>query len=66
MNLELLKKCITNSPYTHNELAEEVGITIATWYRKFKKGNFTVDEFLIIAKVLNLSKDQILNILNLD
>lgn len=66
MNLELLKKCITNSPYTHNELAEEVGMTIATWYRKLKKGNFTVGEFLTIVKVLKLSKDQILNILNLD
>lgn len=63
MNLELLKRYITNSSYTHDELAEEVGMKIATWYRRFKDGNFTIDEFVAIGKVLNLSDNQMLKVL---
>ena len=63
--LEILKKYINNSPMTHDEIAESSNISIATYFRKIKNGNFTVGELCAIVNTLGLSKDQMLSILGL-
>ncbi len=65
MDINLLKKYITESPFSQDAIAEEIGMNNRTWYRRMKANNFTVNEFLDIAKVLKLSIDQINQILNL-
>ena len=63
--LEILKQYINNSPMTHDEIAESSNISIATYFRKIKNGNFTVGELCAIVNTLGLSRDQVLSILNL-
>ena len=66
MNIELLKRYITDSPLSQEGIADEIGMKPATWYRRMKANNFTVNEFLAIAKVLKLSQDEIMKILQLN
>lgn len=63
--LDTLKQYINNSPMTHDEIAESSNISIATYFRKLKSGNFTIVELCAICNTLGLSKDQMLSILDL-
>ena len=63
MNMELLKQYMDNSQYTRAEIAEFISMNEMTFYRRLKANNFTVNEFLAIAKLLRLTNDQMLKIL---
>ena len=65
INTDKLKGKIVESRYTYSAISKEIGINRATFYRKInqKHGDtFTVKEAVIMAKVLNLSKDDALSI----
>ena len=63
MNIELLKRYISNSTLSMVAIAEEIGMNERTFFRRMKANNFTVNEFLAIAKLLRLTNDQMLKIL---
>ena len=66
MNIELLKRYISNSTLSMVAIAEEIGMNERTFFRRMKANNFTVNEFLAIAKVLKLSQDEIMKVLQLN
>lgn len=64
MDYELFKQLIENSPVSISCICEEIGLKRPTFYFQLKNKSLSVDNFLAICKIINLSKDQIMKILN--
>lgn len=43
---------IDNSKFKKDYLIEQLGVSRATFYNKIKKKNFTIDEMVILSKIL--------------
>lgn len=65
MDYDLFKKLIEDSPYSISYICEEIGMKRPTFYFQLKNKTLSVDNFLMICKMINLSIDQINKILNL-
>lgn len=50
--LENIHRYIDDSKYKKEYLIEQLGISRATFYNKVKKKNFTIDEMVILSKIL--------------
>ncbi len=57
-----LKGAIVANDTTQKEVAKEIGISNSTFYRKMKKGNFTVEEAKKIVDAVPLTKDEAISI----
>ena len=66
MNYELFKQLIENSPVSISYICEQIGLKRPTFYFQLKNKTLSVDNFLKIAKIINLSKDEIMRIQNLE
>ena len=64
MNYELFKQLIENSPVSISYICEQIELKRPTFYFQLKNKTLSVDNFLKIAKIINLSNDQIMKILN--
>lgn len=63
INANLLRGKIAENGYTQERFAEKIGISRHSLNRKIKeKTSFTIDEVNIIAKELDLNKDNIIAI----
>ena len=64
MNLQMLKGKIMESGITQEAMADAIGMSRCTFYRKMKrKGNtFTVEEMNNIVKTIHLSKEEAVSI----
>ncbi len=64
MNIQMLKEKIAKSGITQEAIADAIGMSRCTFYRKLKrKGNtFTVEEMNMIVKTIHLSKEEAVSI----
>ncbi|WP_442855568.1 helix-turn-helix domain-containing protein [Clostridium sp. Marseille-P2415] len=64
MNIQMLKGKIMESGITQEAMADAIGMSRCTFYRKMKrKGNtFTVEEMNNIVKTIHLSKEEAVSI----
>lgn len=59
VNVSKLKGKIVERNTTQEELANKIGVTKSTFYRKMKQnGNFSIKEVNSIVSALDLSKDE--------
>lgn len=61
-NINLLKGRIVAAGYTLTEFAQKIGIPYTTFSRRLSSRVFGSDEIEKIAKVLNLTGDDVMNI----
>lgn len=63
INIPKLRGKIVENEMSISDLAEKIGISKSTLYQKIN-GNvsFTIDEVILIAKMLDLTKDEFNNI----
>ncbi len=66
MNYDLFKQLIENSPVSISYICEQIGLKRPTFYFQLKNKTLSVDNFLAICKIINLSKDEIMKILQLN
>nr|WP_077613060.1 phage repressor protein [Clostridium sp. Marseille-P2415] len=64
LNIQMLKGKIMESGITQEAMADAIGMSRCTFYRKMKrKGNtFTVEEMNNIVKTIHLSKEEAVSI----
>lgn len=64
MNIRMLKGKIVESGITQEAMADAIGMSRCTFYRKMKrKGNtFTVEEMNKIVKIIHLSQEEAVSI----
>lgn len=60
MNIQMLKEKVAESSLTQEAIADAIGVSRCTFYRKMnKKGNtFTVEEMNRIMKMIPLTKEE--------
>lgn len=58
MYTEELIREIKKAGYNNKSFSEELGMIESTFYRKLKKGNFSVEEAQKMVEILNLNGDQ--------
>lgn len=61
-NINKLKGKIVEKGYSQERLSLATGINKSTLSRKLKTGNFLIGEVVEISKILELSKEEIMNI----
>lgn len=60
VNINKLKAKMVENEISVSQLADRVGVNQATMYRRFNGGeNFSIKEASEIAKILNLSADEL-------
>lgn len=63
ININKLKAKMVENEITVSQLADLVGVNQATMYRRFNAGeNFSIKEASEIAKILNLTAEELNNI----
>ena len=62
MKIERLVQEIDNKGIKKAKIAERMGITRNALYMKLKRGNFTIDEAESLSNILNLSKEEKIDI----
>lgn len=62
VNICKLKGIIAEKGFSQKSLAEMLGISTPTMYSKMKKGVFGSDEITAMARILQLNKDEVINI----
>lgn len=64
MNIQMLKEKIAKSGITQEAIADAIGMSRCTFYRKLKRNGktFTVEEMNLIVKVIPLSKEEAVSI----
>ena len=66
MDYELFKQLIESSNYSISYICEQIEMKRPTFYFQLKNITLSVDNFLKIAKIINLSKDEIMRLQYLD
>lgn len=55
-NVELLKDKVVNSGMTHTFIADKLGISRGSWYRKLNgKSSFTAEQIQILCSLLHIT-----------
>lgn len=62
MNIEMLKAKMSDAAISITEIADRMGVSRATLYRKMSSGEFSVNEATQLSKALGFTGSDVLNI----